>query len=65
MSLRVLALELYDMEKRVVELTRALETAGPESRQELELELLLTTAERNRLRAVIQAKKEPSSPGRP
>lgn len=65
MSLRVLALELYGMEKRVVELIRALEAAGPESRRDLELELLRATAERNRLRAVIQAKKEPPSPYRP
>lgn len=58
MSLRALALELYSLEKRVAELTRAL-TDAPSARQEdLELELLRAKAERDRLRAVLQAKKE-------
>jgi hypothetical protein len=60
MSLRALALELYDLEKRVVELTRSLAQATPERHSDIELELLRTTRERDRVRAVIQAKKERS-----
>ncbi|HDQ40664.1 MAG TPA: hypothetical protein ENN39_06495 [Desulfonatronum sp.] len=62
MSLRALALELYDLEKRVDQLTRALAQAAPEQHATIELKLLRTRAERDRLRAVLQAKKdEPSA----
>ena len=58
MSLRALALELYDLEKRVAELIRALAQAAPEQHPDIELELLRTKTERDRLRAVLQAKKD-------
>jgi len=68
MSLRALALELYDLEKRVAELIRALGRATPEQHpeqhQDIELELLRAKAERDRLRAVLQAKKDAPA-GRP
>jgi len=58
MSLRALALELYALEKRIAELIRALGRAAPEQHQNIELELLRAKAERDRLRAVLQAKKD-------
>jgi hypothetical protein len=65
MSLRALALELYDLEKRVAELTRALAQALPEQYSDIELKLLRAKAERDRLRAVLQAKKDPLPGSRP
>lgn len=58
MSLRALALELYSLERRVEELTRLLAVAFATDRSDIELELLRATAQRDQLRAVLQAKKD-------
>lgn len=58
MSLRALALELYSLERRVEELTRLLAVAFATDRPDIELELLRATAQRDQLRAVLQAKKD-------
>jgi hypothetical protein len=57
MSLRALALELYAVEQEVERLRRKLEQAPPSRQDEIDLELLRATAERDRLRAVLRAKK--------
>ena len=56
MSLRALAQELYALERKVERLRRELEQAPP-LRQAIELQLLQAVEERDRLRAVLQAKK--------
>ncbi|SDB47988.1 hypothetical protein SAMN05660653_02359 [Desulfonatronum thiosulfatophilum] len=58
MSLRALAQELYTLEKETEQLRREFETAPPELRQAIELKLLQVTGERDKLRAILQAKKE-------
>ena len=59
MSLRALAQELYTLEKQAEQLRREFETTPPELRQTIELKLLQVTSERDKLRAILQAKKEP------
>lgn len=60
MAIRYLALELYRLTKKVEELERRLAALGsgpsPE-RGPLEVELLQTRKERNRVRKVLEAKK--------
>lgn len=58
MSLRALAQELYALERKVERLRHELEQAPPPRRDEIDLELLQAKAERDRLRAVLRAKKE-------
>ena len=58
MSVRQLAQELYNLEREVERLRRELDQAPPSRRTEIELKLLQSTAERDRLRAVLQAKKK-------
>ncbi len=61
MAIRYLALELYRLTKKVEELERRLAALGsgpsPE-RGPLEVELLQTRNERDRVRKVLEAKKE-------
>jgi hypothetical protein len=61
MAIRYLALELYRLTKKVEELERRLAALGsgpsPE-RGPLEVELLQTRKERDRVRKVLEAKKE-------
>lgn len=64
MSVRFLAQELYRWTRQVEDLERALATLGPEAalrkeRSRLEMELLQAKHELARLRAVLDAKKEP------
>jgi septal ring factor EnvC (AmiA/AmiB activator) len=61
MTIRYLAQELYRLSKRVEELERLLAAWGAgrlEERTRLETELLQTRKERERLRAVLESKKE-------
>ncbi|WP_045221215.1 hypothetical protein [Desulfonatronum thioautotrophicum] len=58
MSVRALAQELYALEREVERLRHELKQAPPPRRDEIDLELLQATAERDRLRAVLRAKKE-------
>lgn len=57
MSLRALAQELYKLEREVDRLRHELEQAPPPRKDEIDLELLRAIAERDRLRAVLRAKK--------
>ncbi|WP_158269807.1 hypothetical protein [Desulfonatronum sp. SC1] len=57
MSVRTLAQELYALERKVERLSHELEQASPPRKDEIDLELLRATAERDRLRAVLRAKK--------
>ncbi len=61
MTIRYLALELYHLTQRVEELEKALAALGEgrsEERARLETELLLAKKEQQRLRAVLESKKE-------
>ena len=65
MSVRYLAQELYRLTRKVEDLERALATLGPEAvlkkeRMQLQTELLQTKHELAHVRAVLDAKKEPS-----
>ncbi|GAB6057163.1 hypothetical protein [Desulfonatronum parangueonense] len=57
MSLRALAQELYALEKEVERLRSEFEAFPPPLRQSIELKLLQATAERDKLRAILEAKK--------
>ena len=57
MSVRALAHELYALEREVERLRHEQEQAPPSRREEIDLELLRATAERDRLRAALRAKK--------
>lgn len=57
MSVRALAQELYTLEREVERLRRELRQAPPHRQDEIDLELLRATAERDRLRAVLRVKK--------
>jgi len=62
MSIRMLAQELYRLERRVSELEQALAALGSKmspERSRLELELLQARRDRDHLRTVLKAKKEP------
>ncbi|MFA4901632.1 MAG: hypothetical protein WC600_02690 [Desulfobaccales bacterium] len=65
MSVRYLAQELYRLTRKVEDLERALATLGPEAvlkkeRMQLQTELLQAKHELAHVRAVLDAKKEPS-----
>ena len=62
MSIRMLAQELYRLERRVSDLEMTLAAQGTKmspERSRLELELLQAKRDRDHLRAVLKAKKEP------
>lgn len=60
MSIRMLAVELYRVMKRVEELERKLTTLQPGSpeKEEVEDDLRVTRAEERRLKSLIQGAKE-------
>lgn len=58
MSIRMIAVELYRMEKEVDELKKKLEKASPESRADIEDQLRKATAERDKYRSILESKKE-------
>ena len=60
MSIRALALELYRAQQRVHKLQTSLETASLMEKDALRHELKQAEAERNQLRRIIEAEKEPS-----
>lgn len=59
MSIRMVAKELYRLEQEVESLEKALGKAAPEERDEAENHLIRLRAERDRLRSILAAKKEP------
>jgi hypothetical protein len=67
MSIRMLARELYRLERRVEELAKGLAALGKQpspDRSRLEAELFQAKKDRDHLRAVLSAKKE-TPPGVP
>jgi hypothetical protein len=65
MSIRIVAKELYRLEQEVQGFEDRLKTATPKDRDELENHLLRLRAERNHLRGILEAKKEPPPHRRP
>jgi hypothetical protein len=65
MSIRMVAEELYRMEREVESLERRMETASPRERDQMETHLRQMRAERDRLRSILAAKKEPPPYRRP
>ena len=59
MSIRMLAKELYRLQREVESLEKRMEKASPEERDGAENQLMRLKAERNRLRSILAAKKEP------
>lgn len=60
MSIRMLAIELYRVMRRVQELEKALEAMNPGSpeREQTREELRIVRAEENRLKAMLEGAKE-------
>lgn len=65
MSLRSVAEALYRLEQEVSGLEKKVQTAPPRLKEELEDALRRLTSERDRLRRVLAAKKEPPLYRRP
>jgi len=65
MSIRIVAKELYRLEQEVQGFEDRLKTAAPKDKDELENHLLRLRAERNHLRGILEAKKEPPPHRRP
>jgi hypothetical protein len=59
MSIRALAIELYKAQQKVHKLQDQLEVAGINKKDQLRQELKQAEAERNQLRRIIEAEKEP------
>lgn len=59
MSIRMVAKELYRLEQEVESLEKRLGNASPEQRDEAQTRLMRLRAERDRLRSILAAKKEP------
>ncbi|GBC59541.1 hypothetical protein DENIS_0480 [Desulfonema ishimotonii] len=64
MSIRMVATELYRLMKEVERLEKALRDAPFEKREALENELRKVRAERNRMRRILDGKKDVSPPAR-
>ncbi len=58
MSIRLIAKDLYRLEKDVEQLERALQTSPAEKRPDLEMKLLKARAERDRMRSILEGSKE-------
>jgi hypothetical protein len=65
MSIRIVAKELYRAEQELENLKKRLKLASPEDRNEVEARLRRLRAERDHLRGVLEAKKEPPPYRRP
>lgn len=65
MSIRMIAKELYRLEQEVKSLENRLKTASQKDGDELENHLVRLRAERDHLRAILEAKKEPPPYRRP
>ncbi|MCA1743769.1 MAG: hypothetical protein ABR542_10105 [Desulfonatronovibrio sp.] len=57
MSIRQIALELYQHEKKIASLRKNLASAEPDKIESIEEEINKTTLERNKLRDMLDAKK--------
>jgi hypothetical protein len=60
MSIRLIAKDLYRLQKEVDRLEQELKAAPTEKKVELEERLRKVRAERNRLRGMLEANKEPA-----
>lgn len=60
MSIRIIAKELYALQQQVDKLERQIESESPEKREALRECLRKTKAERDRMRKILNGKKEPS-----
>ena len=58
MAIRYLAIELYRLEREVEDLRKKLNTAPPEARVGLEVQLRQTIRERDEMRSRLEDKKE-------
>jgi hypothetical protein len=65
MSIRYLAIQLYEAEKRLDELKRRLRDASHDARAELQFEIHKAEKKRDLFRATLEAKKEPPEYGKP
>ena len=59
MSIRFVARELYRLQQEVGSLEELLKTASAKDKNDIENRLLRLRAERDHVRAVLEAKKEP------
>ena len=65
MSIRMIARDLYRLEKEVETLEQRLKAAPAEQRRDLEEQLRKARAERDRMRRVLEGSKEPPSYRKP
>ncbi|MFH1675030.1 MAG: hypothetical protein ABIF87_16625 [Pseudomonadota bacterium] len=59
MSIRLIALDLYRLRQEVEKLERAIEKAPEEKKAELEDKLRKVKAERDKMKKILEGKKEP------
>ncbi|MFO7460529.1 MAG: hypothetical protein R6X07_07865 [Desulfatiglandales bacterium] len=65
MSIRFIARDLYRLQREVENLETLLKNASPRDRDDMENRLYRLRAERDHLRAILEAKKEPPPYRRP
>jgi len=58
MSIRQIAIDLYALEKKLSRLKRELADSPPEKLQSVQEQINQTTIERNKLKAMLEAKKK-------
>jgi cell division protein FtsL len=59
MSIRIIARDLYRLQKEVEILERQIESSSPEKKEELKDLLRKVRAEKNRMRRILDGAKEP------
>lgn len=65
MSVREIARELYRLHKEVESLKRKLDSGSPETREDIEERLRAARIERDRIRKILENKKEKPAMRRP
>jgi hypothetical protein len=60
MAIRMIAKDLYLLQQKVAQLEQEVNTAPAEKKDELEEQLRRARAERDRMRGILEANKEPA-----
>ena len=65
MSIRMIAKELYDLQRKVEKLEAEIESVPADQREAIRERLRIAKAERDRMRKVLDGEKVPPASGRP
>jgi hypothetical protein len=65
MSIRMIAKELYDLQRKVEKLEAEIESVPADQREAIKERLRTARAERDRMRKMLEGEKAPPASGRP